>query len=108
MKADIGRMTFDPAKQFARVVLQQGRVQLEADWNEQVAILVHLGRTLAADLIGPWGGTPGAFRIEAISAVSRDVSIGRGVYYVDGVRVENSAPGNVPVRYLGQPFYPVP
>jgi hypothetical protein len=104
MKADIGRMTFDPAKNFARVVLQQGRVQLESDWNEQVAILVHALRTLAADLIGPWGGTPGAFAVAPKDGFPRDVEIGSGVYYVDGVRVENLTPA----RYEDQPFYPVP
>ncbi len=105
MKADIGRMTFDPAKRFARVVLQQGRVQVEADWNEQVAILLHAVRTLAADLVGPWGGSPGAFWIAPISGVLRDVSIGSGHYYVDGVRVDNDADD---ARYSGQPYYPVP
>ena len=104
MKADIGRMTFDPAKNFARVVLQQGRVQVESDWNEQVAILVHALRTLAADLIGPWGGTTGAFVAAPVDGFPRDVGIGPGVYYVDGVRIENP----VAARYEDQPFYPVP
>ena len=104
MKADIGRMTFDPAKNFARVVLQQGRVQLESDWNEQVAILVHALRTLAADLIGPWGGTTGAFAVAPKDGFPRDVEVGAGVYYVDGVRIENPTP----VLYGNQPFYPVP
>ena len=38
MKGDFSRDTFDPAKQFTRVLMQQGRVQLDADWNEQIAI----------------------------------------------------------------------
>ena len=53
MKADLSRQTFDPFKRFTRVLTQQGRVQLDADWNEQAAILLHQLRTLAADLIGP-------------------------------------------------------
>lgn len=103
MKADIGRMTFDPTKQFARVVLQQGRVQVEADWNEQVAILLYAVRTLAADVVGPWGGSPGAFRIDPIDGILRDVVIGAGWYYVDGIRIEALA-----ARYTDQPYYPVP
>ncbi len=103
MKADIGRMTFDPAKRFARVVVQQGRVQVEADWNEQVAILLDTMRTLAADLVGPWGGSPGAFRIDPIDGILRDVAIGAGWYYVDGVRIGSSG-----VRYTTQPYYPLP
>lgn len=103
MKADIGRMTFDPAKNFARVVLQQGRVQVESDWNEQVAILLDAVRTLAADVIGPWGGSPGAFRVDADPAVRSDVSIGAGHYYVEGVRIETDG-----ARYTTQPHYPLP
>ncbi len=104
MKADIGRLTFDPAKGFAQVVLQQGRVQVESDWNEQVAILLHAVRTLAADLIGPWGGSPGAFALAVGTEVPADLEVGAGAYYVEGIRVENG-PG---VRYLSQPYYRVP
>lgn len=56
MKNDMTRDTFDPARQYARVLLQQGRVQLDADWNEQVSILLHYMQNLAADIIGPHGG----------------------------------------------------
>ena len=56
MKADFTRDTFNPLKHFSRVLMQQGRVQLDADWNEQTAILLHYLRSLGADLIGPHGG----------------------------------------------------
>lgn len=56
MKGDFTRDTFNPAKHFLRVLMQQGRVQLDADFNEQTAILLHYMQTLAADLIGPHGG----------------------------------------------------
>jgi hypothetical protein len=56
MKGDFTRDTFDPRNHFSRVLMQQGRVQLDADWNEQVSILLHYLQTLAADLIGPHGG----------------------------------------------------
>ena len=59
MKGDFSRNTFDPTKHFSRVLMQQGRVQLDADWNEQAAILLHYLRTLAADLIGPCAGPEG-------------------------------------------------
>ena len=43
---DITRATFHRVKHFSRVLMQQGRVQLDADWNEQVSILLHyLGRS---------------------------------------------------------------
>ena len=36
MKGDFSRLTFDPTKHFSGVRMQQGRVQLDADWNEQL------------------------------------------------------------------------
>jgi hypothetical protein len=63
MKGDFTRDTFNPLKHFSRVLMQQGRVQLDADWNEQNAILLHYLRALAADLIGPFGGTEHAFEM---------------------------------------------
>ena len=40
-KGDFSRDSFDPMKDFTRVLMQQGRVQLDADWNEQVSIFWH-------------------------------------------------------------------
>src|SRR5882672_330926 len=56
-RGDVSRDTFDQTKRFSRVLMQQGRVQLDADWNEQNDILLHYLRSLAADLIGPHGGS---------------------------------------------------
>ena len=53
MRGDFTRTTFDPLKHFSRVLFQQGRVSLDADDNEQSAILLHYLRTLAKDLLGP-------------------------------------------------------
>jgi Family of unknown function (DUF6519) len=96
MKGDYSRDTFNPAKHFTRVLMQQGRVQLDSDWNEQGAILLHYLQTLAADLIGPYGGPLDqlGFGIEAISPDNQpdkltDLSISVGRYYVDGILCEN-------------------
>ena len=56
MTADISRDTFDARKRYAGVVMQQGRVQLDADFNEQVSILLRYMKALAADLYGAHGG----------------------------------------------------
>ena len=61
MNGDFSRVTFNPFKYFTRVVLQQGRVQTDADGNEQTAILLHHLRILAADLIGQHGGPQDVF-----------------------------------------------
>lgn len=125
MKADITRNTFDPGKRFTRVLMQQGRVQLDSDWNEQVSILLHYMQTLATDIIGPFGG-PGddlGFNIftdtgslsyeeqQNLSEEERglienlgdgDFAIGKGRYYVDGVLCENGSY----VTFTDQPGLP--
>ena len=93
MKGDFSRLTFDPKKQFTRVLMQQGRVQLDADWNEQAAILRHYLERLAADLIGPFGGPVKADGKPAdgflIGTKDKGLTVGIGHYYVDGLLVEN-------------------
>ncbi|HKI06188.1 MAG TPA: DUF6519 domain-containing protein [Thermoanaerobaculia bacterium] len=113
MKGDFSRLTFDRSKQFSRVLMQQGRVQVDADWNEQSDIVLHYLRALAADLIGPFGGpakddiTPGdGFKIEMILEKGElsDLKIGKGRYYVDGILSENLGDG---ARFLAQPNLPL-
>jgi Family of unknown function (DUF6519) len=91
MKVDITRNTFSPQKQFRRVLMQQGRVQLDADWNEQAALLLDYLQTLAADIIGPAGGPAGpnlGFEFDSLPGVFNDFAIGAGRYYVNGLLVE--------------------
>jgi hypothetical protein len=103
MKGDFTRITFNPRKHFSRVLMQQGRVQLDADWNEQAAILLHYLQALAADLIGPFGGPdPGCGF--TLAAKDTDFTIGVGHYYVDGILVENGREWS----YFQQPDYPLP
>ena len=96
MKGDFSRDTFDSVKHFSRVLQQQGRVQLDADWNEQTAIVLHYLRTLAADLIGPFAGPQGSSGFEITRAAGvdgpkNDFTIGAGRYYVDGILCENAS-----------------
>jgi hypothetical protein len=95
MKADVSRWTFDPLKGYARVLQQQGRPHLDADWNEQVAILLHRLHVLGRDLIGPYGGPSDAcgFEISGFAGGPHDFEIGAGRYYVNGVCCEN--PGKI-------------
>ncbi|HEY1910209.1 MAG TPA: DUF6519 domain-containing protein [Vicinamibacterales bacterium] len=108
MKVDLTRDTFHPSKHFWRVLTQQGRVQLDADANEQAAILLRYLQTLANDLIGPAGG-PAAnlgFQISPLtpSPSPLDFQIGFGNYYVNGMLCQADfrpvaiipVPGNVP------------
>ncbi len=52
MKADITRSTFRQFRHYRGVRMQQGRVQLDSDWNEQLDIEEHLSRTETRDVIG--------------------------------------------------------
>src|SRR5260221_14053612 len=89
MKGDFPRVTFNPAKHFSRVLLQQGRVALDADHNEQNAILLHYLRTLARDLIGPYAApTDNPGFLLSYDPKLKDLVIGAGRYYVDGILVE--------------------
>ncbi|MCP3959022.1 MAG: hypothetical protein GY719_14315 [bacterium] len=54
-RGDFSRLTFDPARRYSSVRMQQGRVQLDSDWNELVDILAHRLRSHARDLVGAAG-----------------------------------------------------
>jgi hypothetical protein len=95
MKFDLTRDSFAPLKHFSRVLSQQGRVQLDSDWNEQIDILTTALRALAADIIGPHGSPDEGFTIkdlDASSPVTGDVRILPGHYYVDGILCELEDP----------------
>jgi hypothetical protein len=107
MQGDFSRTTFDPLKHYSAVLAQQGRVQLDADFNEQAAILLRQLRTVVADLVGPARAPAdgGGFEIEQITTdeqkpVREDLAISRGRIYVDGILVENDLPG---ATYWTQP-----
>jgi hypothetical protein len=102
MKGDFSRLTFDPEKHYSRVLMQQGRVQVDADWNEQVAILLYRLETMTADLIGPFGGPEVGCGFEIKSSSKGDFQIGGGRYYVGGLLCENHGT----TTYLDQPFAP--
>jgi hypothetical protein len=105
MKGDFTRDTFDPAKHYSRVLIQQGRVTLDADPNEQAAILLYNLRTLARDLIGPYAAplAGGGFQL-VYDDKKKDLTIGAGRYYVDGILVENDSA----CPYSQQPDFPLP
>ena len=104
MKGDFTRDTFHAESHYSRVLFQQGRVTLDADPNEQTAILLHLLRTLARDLIGPHAAPREEGGFQVLTSPKDGFLIGRGRYYVDGILVENDAD----VAYARQPDYPLP
>jgi Family of unknown function (DUF6519) len=130
MHGDFTRNTFDPTKHYSSVLMQQGRVALDADWNEQTSILLYYLRTLACDVFGPHAGPADHLGFEIIgnltdpaletrlkaliprdadrrkavkdAIIDGDVLIAPGRYYVDGLLVENHSP----ILYSEQRGYP--
>jgi hypothetical protein len=136
MSFDISRVTFDPWKDFSSVVMEQGRVQLDSDWNEWLAELTRRIRAGTLDTFGRAvypATTPNGF---LITPTAGSVTIGVGRMYVDGLLVENhglpapasggwippnvTAPSSLPdwdpaldelvgpnaLDYLQQPYFP--
>jgi hypothetical protein len=118
MKGDFSRDTFDARNGHVGVLLQQGRLLLDADFNEQGAIERERLRALVRDLVGPHGGpaaclgfgciTSRGEYLDWLSGQGRDVEgaaasladrvdwshdflVTPGRYYVDGAAVENRA-----------------
>ncbi len=97
MKGDFSRRTFRKDHHYNQVLMQQGRVLLDADWNEQGDIAGHLQQRTALDTIGSHGGP----RYEAGMAVTcpvtdpdagcpaDQITVTAGRYYVDGILCEN-------------------
>jgi len=102
-RGDFTRDTFNPEKSYSRVLMQQGRVQVDADWNEQVSIHLHYLRTLVRDLGGEhWGPNKNSgFEIKLIPSSRTDFAISKGHYYVNGILCE----ADTDTTYRNQPNY---
>jgi len=110
MKGDTTRSTFKSEKHYSGVRMQQGRVQLDADWNEQFDITGHRVETETVDVIGHCGAPmhdPGFHVVASADDLTAeekklaenqtppalgsagDLLISGGRYYVDGILCEN-------------------
>jgi len=107
MKGDFTRLTFRPERRYSSVRLQQGRVLLDADWNEEHDILAHRIETETVDVVGPSGAplhAPGFHLVASVAELTPDekalpgnanpppgaaLLVSAGRYYVDGVLAEN-------------------
>src|SRR5438105_14354158 len=89
MAGDYTRMTFRPKEDHAGVLMRQGRVTLDADWNELVELVDRLFRAETVDIIGRCTvptETPDGFRIKVAGGA---LTIGPGRAYVHGLLAEN-------------------
>ena len=102
MSGDYSRVRFDPRIDLSGVQMQQGRVQLDSDWNEWVAVLDRRLRAESVDTLGVHV-TPGITGVAVVSpqtpdafeilATGGNITIGRGRMYVDGLLAENHGGG---------------
>jgi hypothetical protein len=104
MKGDFSRDTFDKLKHYSGVLMQQGRVQLDADWNEQASITRHHSDTRGGDIVGRCGTRSDDPGFEVMFSGSKGFGIGKGRYYADGMLCENEEG----VTYKLQPDLPDP
>ncbi len=125
MAGDYTRFSFKANNNYAQVRQQQGRVSVDADWNEADAIADRRWRSETHDILGRCvvpATTPEAFEILPTGPGTFDIGVGR--LYLDGLQAENHGltplfdpllaepHGTRPVPYSAlpgqpaQPFYP--
>jgi len=105
MSGDYSRRRFDPNNDYSAVLMQQGRVQLDADWNEWAEALDRRQRAETIDTLGVQAKpgirgvavvspqTPDAFKIHILT--DGKLAIGVGRMYVDGLLAENHGEGKL-------------
>ena len=79
MKGQFSRLTARRARHYSSVRLQQGRVQLDADFNEQVDIALRRDQLTTLDTVGPAGvpvGDAGFGLAPVLSLTALDVAGG--------------------------------
>jgi len=102
MGSDRARVSYDPNQQYRSVVMQQGRVTLEADWNEAQQIASEELRNETLDIVGPAGTPDDGYKVVLYGQPTHppyDFYIRSGTMYVGGLRAELL----VPVQYSSQP-----
>src|SRR5712692_2661756 len=93
MGSDRARITYDESRQYRAVVMQQGRVTVEADWNEEWQIVNEEERKEALDFVGPSGTPDDGYKVMPTMSTALtppppfDFSVSNGTMYVGGMRV---------------------
>ena len=92
MGSDRARNSYNSRQLYRSVVMQQGRVQLEADWNEAAFISSEEARNEALDFVGPAGTPDNGYAIVFPSTLPPfDFEATPGVMYMGGVRIVTPA-----------------
>ncbi len=82
---DLSRSTFRRHRHFSGVRMQQGRVQLDADWNEQLDLAAHRTITETLDVVGSVGipKLAGGFEV-TLAPTGDDLLLSPGRAWVGG------------------------
>ena len=88
MKADLTRSTDRPDQHYRAVRMQQGRVQLDAEWNEQQEILNRRIETETLDSLGAGAAVPIDHAGFLLTGAGKNVTISAGRAYVQGLLCE--------------------
>jgi hypothetical protein len=104
MRGDFTRFSHQPGKHYADVLMQQGRVQLDADWNEQRDIDDQRWRGQTIDTVGASGRPIGAPGFTIAPPDGADLTFQPGRIYVDGLFYELTSK----LSYSTQPQLPEP
>ena len=95
MAGDRARVSYDPSRKWRGVIAQQGRVTVEADWNEAATIGEERDRHVTLDVVGPVGTPDGGYAVTAVPATGEysastpgHFTIGRGTLYLGGERLD--------------------
>jgi hypothetical protein len=90
MKGDFSDLTFDQRLNYSRVLMQQGHILLDSDWNEGFAILHHQLRNLTVDLLGYHAGVGDSLKVGLAPGRGENnqpnVKVLQGHYYVNGLQ----------------------
>jgi hypothetical protein len=90
MGSDRARISYDPDQQYRAVVAQQGRVTLEADWNEAHQIGSEELREETLDFVGPSGTPDDGYKVVSVTR-QFDFATTLGTMYVGGIRAFSPA-----------------
>ncbi|QBX56743.1 hypothetical protein EXE58_15610 [Nocardioides seonyuensis] len=121
MNGDYSRWSHDARKDDAAVLLQQGRLLTDDDWNTAAAVAKRRTQVGTLDVVGRSGvpsETPDGFKV---TLAGTSLTIGPGRAYVDGILAENHGgtpqswqhplaelAGTGSVAYSSQPHLPQP
>ena len=124
-RGDFTRDSFDPSRHYSSVLMQQGRMLTDADWNEQNSISQYYFRKMIVDTMGPHfapapfdkikpsdASIKRDFEIIVVDNNKKTLRISPGHYYVNGILCENNGKINEEgvlegVLYREQPYYPL-